>query len=272
RRLIQFVEEHNVTEISGFPYLLLEMNRLERLPTSLRLLISGGDVLRARYISNLIDKVEIYNTYGPSETTVCASFFRCTGSRPLADGTYPIGKPVLGAEMEIIDEDLRPVPDGEVGEICIFGDGVSRGYLGPTPESVNFTTMPDGRRVYRSGDMGYRLPDGNFAFLHRRDTQVMIMGKRVECDEVENALNRCTKIEQAAVCPRTDTQGLSYLTAYIVPRGDDFSIEELKIRMADYLTPYMIPEYFVIMQSLPLNANGKIDRKALPVIMKEGRL
>ncbi len=272
RALVRFVEEHNVTEISGFPYLLLELNRLERIPSSLRLLISGGDVLRARYISNLMDKVVIYNTYGPSETTVCASYFRCTDSKPLADGTYPIGKPVIGAEMEILDENLRPVPDGEIGEICIFGDGVSRGYLGPTPESVNFTTMPDGRRVYRSGDMGYRLPDGNFAFLRRRDTQVMIMGKRVECDEVENALCHCTKIEQAAVCPRTDTQGLSYLTAYIVPRDDDFSIEELKLRLADYLTPYMIPEFFVIMRSLPLTPNGKIDRKALPVILKEGRL
>ena len=212
-RLMRFVEEHRVTEISGFPYLLLEMDKLDHIPSCLRLLISGGDVLRANYISNLKDKVEIYNTYGPSETTVCASYFRCNDAEPLSDGTYPIGKPVQGVHMEILDEGLHPVSDGGTGEICIFGDGVSRGYLMPTPESANFATMPDGRRVYRSGDIGYRLPDGNFAFLHRRDTQVMILGKRVECDEVENVLCACKEIEQAAVCSYTDTQGLPYLVA-----------------------------------------------------------
>lgn len=271
-RLMHFVEENHITEISGFPYLLLEINKLQNLPSCLRLLISGGDVLRTRYISNLKDKVEIYNTYGPSETTVCASYFRCNDALPLPDGTYPIGKPVKGVQMEILDENLQSVSEGKSGEICISGDGVSRGYLKCVPESANFISMPDGRRVYRSGDMGYKLPDGNFAFLHRRDTQVMILGKRVECDEVENVLCACKEIEQAVVCPYVDTQGLPYLVAYIVPHDGKFSFKMLKRQLANYLAPFMIPEFFVSMQSLPLTPNGKTDRKALPVILKEGNL
>ena len=151
----------------------------ELLPSSLRLLISGGDVIRAKYITNLKDKVMIYNTYGPSETTVCASYFRVDNAEPLADGTFPIGKPVLGAGISILDEELKQVPDGEKGEICIFGDGVSNGYLGDNPENENFVIM-DGRRFYRSGDLGYVLPDGNIAFLRRKDKQVMIMGKELK--------------------------------------------------------------------------------------------
>lgn len=271
-RLMRFVEQQHVTIISGFPYLLLEMNKLKEIPSCLRLLISGGDVLRASYITNLINKVEIYNTYGPSETTVCATYFRCNDAKPLADGTYSIGRAVKGADVIILDEALHPVQAGETGEICILGDGVSHGYLSDTPESANFIRTTDGRRIYRSGDLGYILPDGNIAFLHRKDKQVMILGKRVECNEVENILCSCAEVECGAVCPYTDTQGLSYLVAYIVPQLDRFSLAGLKRKLSRYLTPFMIPEYFVSMPSLPLTPNGKIDRLALPVILKEGNL
>lgn len=271
-QLMQFVADNRVTEISGFPYLLLEMNKLDSIPASVRLLISGGDVLRASYISRLVDKVDVYNTYGPSETTVCASYFRCNGVKPLADGTYPIGKAVQGTTIEILNDNLQPVRDGEVGEISIFGDGLSQGYIGSTPQSANFTRTADGRRVYRSGDLGYRLPDGNIAFLRRKDKQVMIMGKRVECDEVESVLCACAEVERGVVCPYTDTQGLAYLVAYIVPRTSGFSLGQLKRKLSMYLTPFMIPEYFVSMPTIPLTTNGKIDRRALPVILKEGRL
>ena len=216
--------------------------------------------------------VMIYNTYGPSETTVCASYFRVDNAQPLADGTFPIGKAVLGTNIEILDGHLQPVRDGEKGEICIFGDGISLGYQGDVPENQNFTTMPDGRRVYRSGDLGYVLPDGNLAFLHRKDKQVMIMGKRVESDEVENVLCDQREVETAVVCPQTDTDGLSYLVAYVVPRSKRFSLNTLKRSLADHLTSFMIPEFFVTMPSLPMTPNGKVDRRALPIVRKEGRL
>lgn len=103
------------------------MNHLPSIPGSLRLLISGGDVLRAHHVNHLLDKAEVYNTYGPSETTVCASYYRCRDGQILEDGTYPIGRPVLGAEIRILDAEGNEVKKGEIGEICIYGNGVSRG-------------------------------------------------------------------------------------------------------------------------------------------------
>lgn len=271
--LMSFVEENRVTEISGFPYLLAEMNTHEKLPQSLRLLISGGDVLRAAYITNLIDKVDIYNTYGPSETTVCASYFRCNGTKPLADGTYPIGKAVSGTEIRILDENLQPVAVGEKGEICILGGGVSNGYVGEREaENRAFVTLAGGERLYKSGDMGYLLPDGNIAFLHRKDMQIMILGKRVEPEEVENVLCRFPEIKHASVKPYTDEQGLSYMVAYLVPKTKPLSVESLRKQMANYLTPFMIPEFFVCLNTLPLTPNGKVDVEALPVVLKAGSL
>lgn len=272
-RLMQYVEDNQVTMLSSFPYLLLEMNKLPEIPKCLRLLISGGDVIRAKYIDHLKEQdVMIYNTYGPSETTVCASYQRVDNAEPLADGTFSIGKAVQGVQIQILDDQLQPVRDGEVGEICIFGDGISCGYMGNKPENENFTYIHDGRRVYRSGDLGYVLPDGSLAFLRRKDKQVMILGKRVESDEVENVLCTCNEVERGVVCPCTDSLGLSYLVAYIVPRAGRFNLQELKRKMSRYLTPFMIPEYFVSMQALPMTANGKVDRRALPVILKEGTL
>ena len=193
RKLLAFCADNSITMISGFPYLLAEMNKMPQLlPESLRLLISGGDVLRAKYISKLKDKVMIYNTYGPSETTVCASYFRADNAEPLADGTFPVGTPVLG--------------------------------------------------------------------------------KRVESDEVENVLCTCSEVENAVVCPATDTEGLSYLVAYVVPRKGKFNLTELRRKLSKYLTPFMIPEFFVSMPSFPMTPNGKVDRKSLPVVLKEGAL
>lgn len=270
---VDFAGCHGVTEISGFPYLVQEMCRHRKFPAGLRLLISGGDVLRKKYIENLPAGIKIYNTYGPSETTVCASYFDCTGKDALADGTFPIGKPVKDVVIRIVDDDMREVPKGTVGEICISGPGVSSGYLKECPESANFTVMPgSGERVYRSGDLGYILPDGNIAFLHRKDTQVMIFGKRVECEEVENVLCGCAGVAQGVVCPFTDNKGLSYLVAYIVPRKGRFSLHALRRRMARFLTSFMIPEFFVKMKSLPLTPNGKVNRSALPVILKDDEL
>ncbi len=179
--LMSFVTRHGVTMISGFPYLLAEINHLPKLPSSLRLLISGGDVLRGIYCDRLLDQTKVYNTYGPSETTVCASYYCCNDGYLLDDGTYPIGKPVKGVRIRILDEDGNETPVGETGEICILGDGVSMGYIGDhDEENKAFITLPDGQVMYKSGDLGYWLADGNIAFLHRMDDQIMIYGKRVE--------------------------------------------------------------------------------------------
>lgn len=270
--LMKFVDDNNVTEMSGFPYLFLEMNHLSQIPKSLRLLISGGDILRSSYITNLIDRVAIYNTYGPSETTVCASYCCCNNIMPLSDGTYPVGKPILGTKIEILDGNMMPVKSGEVGEICICGGGVSAGYIGNRKkENEVFVTHQDGSVIYRSGDFGYVLTDGSIAFLHRKDSQVMILGKRVEPVEVESVLCKCPEIEKVAVVPYTDEQSIPYMVAYIVLKQTDVCLSTLKRRMAAFLPDYMIPEFFIRMIDLPLNVNGKLDTEVLPVIMKEGR-
>ncbi len=269
--LMAFVKKHHVTIISGFPYLLAEMNHLRTIPASLRLLISGGDVLRGVYIEHLLDQVEVYNTYGPSETTVCASYYRCNGGTILADGTYPIGTPVKGTAIHILDQDGNELPAGETGEICIYGNGVSLGYIGEhDEENKAFVTLQNGSLMYRSGDLGYLLPSGDIAFLHRKDTQIMIYGKRVEVSEVESHLYQCRDVQQAIVRAFTDENGLSYMTAYIVPSVDDVKVSAIRKELAENLTPFMIPEFIVKMQNIPLNTNGKPDTAKLPIVMKEG--
>lgn len=269
--LIDFCERHNVTEISGFPYLVADMNRHLRYPSRLRLLISGGDVVRDSYISRLRNRgFTIYNTYGPSETTVCAAYYRIDNTPALDDGTFPVGKPVKGVDVRILDKNRRELPDGAVGEIAISGAGVSRGYLGNPPEQANFATLADGTRIYLSGDLGYRLPDGNIAFLRRKDRQVMILGRRVEPEEVENVLNESPCVDRGVVRAYIDEQGLAYLTAYFVPSHQNCHLSRIRRFLRERLADFMIPEFFVKMEEIPLTARGKVNDRALPVVMKEG--
>lgn len=272
--LVGFIKSCGVTVVSGFPYLIMEFNRLASLPPSLRLLISGGDVLRDAYIDRLKGKdVMVYNTYGPSETTVCTTYQRCDNISPMDDGTYPIGRAVSNVEVGIVDADGCPVAPGEAGEIAIYGAGVSAGYVTDCPEQRNFTVDVSGRRVYMSGDIGYRMADGRLAFLHRKDNQVMILGRRVECGEVTNVLSNCEGVDFGIVTANYDSDGLAYLTAYFVPKDtEDFSVAMLRREMASRLAPYLMPEYYVAMRALPMTSNGKVNADALPVILKEGRL
>ncbi|MDE6289026.1 MAG: AMP-binding protein, partial [Muribaculaceae bacterium] len=268
--LMAFVKRHDVTIVSGFPYLLADMNKLDSIPESIRLLISGGDVLRAAYIDRLRHSgVMIYNTYGPSETTVCATYKRCDNIEPLPDGAFPIGRAVKGVNVSILNNRLRPVKRGAVGEICITGEGVSLGYLGYVPESVNFVILPDGRRLYRSGDLGYELPDGDIVFLHRRDEQVMILGQRVEPEEVENVLNLSPEVDKCVVRHFTDEKGMPYLVAYFVARNRKYSLASIKQWLRNRLPDYMIPEFFVVMKSIPVTLRGKVDVEQLPIVLKD---
>lgn len=265
--LMDFCGRHGVTVISGFPYLLADMNRYHCYPGKLRLLISGGDVIRASYITWLKEQnFVIYNTYGPSEITVCATYFRIDNAEPLDDGTYPVGKAVRGVDVKILDDELTEVPDGETGEICISGEGVAQGYLGNPPEQINFVTCGDGTRMYRSGDLGYRLPDGGIAFLRRKDRQVMILGRRVEPEEVENVLNESPCVERGVVRAYTDEEGLAYLTAYFVPSHKNCQVSRIKKFLRSRLADFMVPEFFVRMDEIPLTVRGKVNDRALPVV------
>ncbi|MCH5241301.1 MAG: amino acid adenylation domain-containing protein [Muribaculaceae bacterium] len=269
--LMEFCKRHHVTILDGFPYFVADINhKPDIMPDSVNLIISGGDVVRANYITNLKNRgVRIYNTYGPSETTVCSNYFRIDNADALDDGTFPVGKAVKGVQVKILDKNLKEVADGEIGEICIFGEGVGHGYLGNPPEQINYVTLPDGTRFYRSGDLGYVLPDGNLAFLHRRDDQVMILGRRVEPEEVENVLNEYKEIDRGIVRAFKDEAGLHYLVAYIVPNVG-FTLSGLKKWLESKLVNFMIPEFYVSMHHIPVTKRGKVDVEALPVVLKEG--
>lgn len=271
RSLVKFIDRHHVTILSGFPYLLADLNALPRIPSSLRLLISGGDVLRSAQVDRLVDQTEVYNTYGPSETTVCASYYKCRDGVILEDGTYPIGRPVRGTQIRILDTDGNETAPGETGEICILGNGVSAGYIGHhDDENKAFERLSDGRVQYRSGDMGYLLEDGNIAFVARKDSQVMIGGKRVEVLEVESLLYQCAGVEQAVVRSFEDEHKQPYIAAYIVPSEEDIRVSDIVRELSENLPSFMIPEYFVKMPEIPLNSNGKPDMDRIPAVLKAG--
>ncbi|WP_290137834.1 amino acid adenylation domain-containing protein [uncultured Dubosiella sp.] len=262
--LMDFCARHRCTSMSVFPVMVERMNEENVVPRGLKLLISGGDVLRASQIDRIRDKVVVYDTYGPSETTVCCSYYNASRGEALADGTFPIGHPVLDTMIRILDKAGNEVPEGCVGEICIEGGGVSLGYIGDhAKENEAFVTRADGSRLYRSGDLGYVLPDHNLAFLHRKDRQIMIEGKRVEPDEVESVLHQYPDVKQAAVLVWRDKMDRSHMKAFIVFRNGQSGLAGLKPFLARYLTPFMIPEQFEIRDRLPMTANGKVDYKAL---------
>lgn len=269
KTLIKFIDKNKVSIISGFPYLFEEINKNGEFPASLGLFLSGGDVLRASYIDNVPNRIQVYNTYGPSETTVCAAYYNCVDGPVSNDGTYPIGAAVLGAEIKILDKDGKEVKKGETGEITISGEGVSLGYIGDREaENRAFVTLEDGTRMYKTGDLGYELKNGDIVFLHRKDTQIMINGKRVETAEVQTRLYEIGGIEQAVVRAFKDERGLFYMTAYVVSAETDITVSDIRKKLAEHLPDYMIPEFFVKLSDIPKNENGKPDGSKLPVVMK----
>lgn len=274
--LLDLIEKQKVTITSSFPYFLNDIdkhiNDVKELPNSWKIAISGGDTLRKEYIGKLCDKLRIFNTYGPTETTVCAAYYEFKKDYPISE-TIPIGKPIENVEIYILDENLNKVNDGEFGEICISGKGVSRGYLNQIEKTnKNFIVNPfnPNERLYLAGDIGRKLNDGNYDFLKRKDEQVMIWGKRVEPQEVEKVMLKNNHIKNAIVKPFTDTHGYSYLTAYYTLNNDSFdeNIEGIRNQMKGYLPDFMIPEFFVKMNDFPLGINGKINLKEFPIIMK----
>jgi amino acid adenylation domain-containing protein len=233
----------------------------------LRLLLTGGDVLHVYPQPSL--PFALVNNYGPTECTVVATLGRVL-AREHADLPPPIGWPVAGAQVYILDEQRRQVPAGMPGEIYIGGAGLARGYL-HRPELTAEKFVPHtlsaepGVRLYRTGDLGRYLPDGQIAFLGRLDNQVKIRGYRIETDEVAFVLNAHPAIQASAVVAQEDTPGGKQLVAYVVlTPGAEVTVRDLQSTLAAHLPDYMIPATFVRLGALPLTPNGKVDRAALP--------
>lgn len=273
-RLYEWVDRHEITIVESTPALLvpfMEYVHDQRLPMkSLQVLILGSDYLAAADYKQLIQRyghhMRIINSYGVTEATVDSSYFEIRSLEQWhesGESHVPIGKPMPNTYYYILDEQLRLVPIGAIGELYIGGRGISRGYLNRTELTqqsfVRDPFQPD-KRLYKTGDLARWREDGIVEFLGREDHQIKIRGYRVELGEIENALLEHEAIVRAAVFYYAEK---SSLCAYVVCTKDT-SRESVLFDLRRRLPEYMIPHSIEFMETLPLTPNGKVDRKALP--------
>lgn len=237
-----------------------------------RQVLFGGEAVAPQAVKTVLEHAKprrLLHVYGPTEATTFATWHEVNTVDPGAI-TVPIGKPIANTEVYILDRYQEPVPVGIQGEICIGGPGLARGYLGlPELTAERFVAHPfdraPGARLYRTGDYARRRPDGAIEFLGRLDRQVKIRGHRVEPGELEAALLKLPQIREACVVVHGSTTETRQLTAYVVAVAGALPTPmDLWRELRCILPEYMVPSAFVILKAMPLNANGKLDRSALP--------
>ncbi|MGJ4962730.1 amino acid adenylation domain-containing protein [Bradyrhizobium sp. HKCCYLRH3061] len=268
--LLNYLADHRITHATLPPAMLQGRSDLARL-SGLEVLVLAGELPKSELFEVLPSEIAVFNAYGPTEATVCATAWR----RPagFAGGIVPIGRPIANARIYLLDAQGMPVPRGAVGEIWIGGAGVARGYLNrPDLSAQRFAADPFGlsadARMYRTGDLGRHLADGNIEFLGRNDHQVKIRGFRIELGEIEHRLNAQTGVRDSAALARRDAQGDLRLVAYVVPADDTDDAAawaaQLRGQLQACLPDYMVPSAIVRLDAFPLTPNGKVDRQALP--------
>ncbi|MCY8542057.1 bacitracin non-ribosomal peptide synthetase BacA [Bacillus haynesii] len=234
----------------------------------LRKILFGGERASIPHVRKVLDHVgrdKLIHVYGPTESTVYATYYFINEIDDEAE-TIPIGSPLANTSVLIMDEAGKLLPIGVPGELCIAGDGLSKGYLNReelTAEKFVPHPLVAGERLYKTGDLAKWLPDGNIEFIGRIDHQVKIRGFRIELGEIESRLEMHEDINETIVIVREDEENRPYICAYITANRE-ISLDELKGFLGEKLPEYMIPAYFVQMDKLPLTKNGKVDRKALP--------
>ena len=239
----------------------------------IRYLLTGGDVVEPGIVRRALgdqSPKNLLNGYGPTECTTFTTTYRVNRLDESVTNV-PIGRPIANTRIYILDRYLQPVPIGVSGEIYIGGDGVALGYLN-RPELTaerfivdSFSAEPNAR-LYKTGDLGRWLPDGNIEYLGRNDQQVKIRGFRIELGEIESHISGHAQVARVAVLARQDADGGRRLVAYVVPRDKSYSLnaESLREYLKKSLPEYMLPSALVTLSSFPLTANGKLDRRALP--------
>ena len=244
----------------------------ENAPAQADCLVVGGEALFGEHLSfwrEHAPATTIVNEYGPTETVVGCCVYTTT-AEAIGSGAVPIGRPIANTQLYVLDENLLPAPTGAAGELFVGGDGVARGYLN-RPELTAERFLPNpfsvqaGARMYRTGDLVRYLPDGALEYIARVDNQVKIRGYRIELGEIEAALAAHEGVRECVVVTRADAAGEQRLVAYLVLKQErGLLISEVRNFLIEKLPEYMIPTKVVILDALPLTANGKIDRRALP--------
>jgi tyrocidine synthetase-3 len=270
KKIIQEIEKNKVTTVHFVPSMLNAfLDEAEREKNDslslLRQVFSSGEALAVDHVNkfsrSLHDKygTRLVNLYGPTEATVDVSYYECDFSKE--NESIPIGKPIDNIRLYIVDENVHLTPMGVVGELCIAGAGLARGYLNNadlTADKFINVFFNQKERLYRTGDLACWLPDGTVKFLGRIDDQIKIRGYRIELGEIENHLLLHKSVKEAVVTLSVE----KYLVAHYVA-DSELDKEELKRHLYQMLPEYMVPQHYVYLTEMPLTSNGKLDRKTL---------
>lgn len=244
---------------------------------ALRDVLVGGEALDAGVIRGLLGEAppaRLLNAYGPTENTTFSTWHLIERVDPGAL-SVPIGRPIAGSQAYVLDDRMRPCPVGMIGELYVGGDGLARGYRrAPALTAERFVPDPfsarPGARLYRTGDLARLLPSGDIDFIGRADGQVKIRGFRIELGEIEAALVARLGAREAVVVVREDSPGIKRLVAYVaLPPGEARTTRQCRDELRAVLPDYMLPSQVVCLERLPLNPNGKVDRRALPAPARE---
>lgn len=268
--LLKLIKSAHVSLIQATPAtfrLLLDAGWKESLPIRI---FCCGEALQHDLAQKLLPLCSgLWNMYGPTETTIYS-----TGKQIFKDEPITIGRPIDRTQIYMLDQQLKPVPEGEIAEVFIAGDGVARGYLNqPELTAARFPVDPfnlsSGKKMYRTGDLGRLLQNGEIEYLGRADHQIKIRSHRVEPGEIEARLCEQEKISQAVVIAREDQPGNQQLVAYVIAPTIKKNVEQQwvsiwKAALKEALPPFMVPAQIVFLDQFPLTPNNKIDRKALP--------
>ncbi|MFC2155803.1 amino acid adenylation domain-containing protein [Acidobacteriota bacterium] len=278
--ILQEIEANNVTWINCTPSMFFQLiefckeDELKKLE-SLRYVYLGGEPISItmflKWLESDFCHGEIVNTYGPTECTDISNSFRIREPRRYLQEPVPIGGPIFNVQLVVVDCNLKLLPVGFAGELLIAGESVGAGYINDRDLTerkfvrCSFEAGKSGRIYYRTGDLVKWLPDGTIEFIGRMDYQVKIRGFRIEIGEIENRLLDHDEIKEAVVIDRADDSCGKYLCAYFVSRGSSApAASGLREYLSHTLPDYMIPSYFKQLEEMPLNPNGKVNRKALP--------
>ncbi|MDB5157018.1 MAG: hypothetical protein JWR50_1725 [Mucilaginibacter sp.] len=268
RSLLDIARTEKITIMQGTPFMwrmMLEADWNEALPMKI---LCGGEAMTKELATSLVDKcAELWNMYGPTETTIWSTIKRITP----ADDLITVGYPILNTQIYILNERFDEVSKGEVGEIYIGGIGVAKGYLN-RPELTIERFIDDkfsniaGQKIYKTGDLGKILEDGEILCLGRIDHQIKIRGYRIETEEVEHQIKQLPNVKEAIVSVFKDALGNMHLVAYVMLENPEVNSDPHVWRtdLGKLLPEYMVPTNYTIIPAIPLMANGKTDRKALP--------